>query len=327
MNMRLIVFLGCLWVLSASSPAAGIVSDLYQAAVPVPDHSEAGLDAAYQAAMKQVLVRVTGRRTASQDPVFAPLSVNARRYLQQYKAAQGNQLFVAFDGAAIERWLAQNGLPIWGRERPTTAVLLAVASNGGVVLTRADQSELKRSLELTAQARGIVLIWPTTEQLQRAGIGYSSLAANPAMTFSDAGRALGADGVLVGRASDASGSATVRWTHVFQAHSSEFSGAQEGANHAADTYAALFATSGGVSAVVVEISGVEDLASYAAIQGYLESLTLVSRVTVVGFQADTAKFQVIARGGAEALQRALALEPRLGGLSSDLGVIRFRFNR
>ena len=35
--------------------------------------------------MKTVLVRVTGRRSADEDPALAPLIGNARRYVQQYR--------------------------------------------------------------------------------------------------------------------------------------------------------------------------------------------------------------------------------------------------
>ena len=101
-------------------------AELYQATVPVADRSEASQAAAFEAALKIVLVRVTGRRAAEEDPALAPLVANARRYVQQYRAAPDNQLWVAFDSAAIDRWLTQNDQPIWGRERPSTYVWLAV---------------------------------------------------------------------------------------------------------------------------------------------------------------------------------------------------------
>jgi len=74
--------------------------------------------------MKIVLVRVTGRRSAADDPALAPLVGNARRYVQQYRGTPDNQVWVSFDGPAIERWLTQNGQPLWGHERPTTFVWL-----------------------------------------------------------------------------------------------------------------------------------------------------------------------------------------------------------
>ena len=57
---------------------------------------------------------------------------------------------------------------------------------------------------------------------------------------------MGSDGVLIGRASGAAANANVRWTHLFQDRSSEYSGTLEGVNRAADMYAGLFAASGGL---------------------------------------------------------------------------------
>ena len=85
--------------------------------MPFADRCETAPSAAYQAAMKIVLVRVTGRRTADEDPALAPLVGSARRYVQQYRAAPDQQLWVAFDGPALERWLTQNNQPVWGPER------------------------------------------------------------------------------------------------------------------------------------------------------------------------------------------------------------------
>ena len=93
---------------------------MYQAMTPVAERSEAAQTAAFQNAMKTVLIRVTGRRNADEDPALSPLVSNARRYVQQYRPAPDGQLWVTFDGAAIERWLTQNGQPLWGHERPTT---------------------------------------------------------------------------------------------------------------------------------------------------------------------------------------------------------------
>ena len=102
--------------------------------------------------MKIVLVRVTGRRTAEEDPALAPLLSNARRYVQQCRTAPGNQLWLAFDSAAIERWLTQNGQPLWGRERPSTFVWLAVQTGPqtGTVITSEDGSELKAAIDAAA---------------------------------------------------------------------------------------------------------------------------------------------------------------------------------
>jgi hypothetical protein len=317
--------------LAALAPRVGLgasFADLYQAAVPVTDHSENGMSAAFQSALKIVLIRVTGRRSAAQDPALAPLIGNARRYMQQYRAGAGNQVWVSFDGAALERWLAQNGQPLWGKDRPATAAWVGVPNGkgSGSVLTREDASELKHSLDLEASVRGIALIWPGAAEVQRTGVTFSNLTQGPATAFVEPSKRLGADGVLVGRVVE--GGAGVRWTFLYKGRSAEFSGAAEGVDRAADAYAGLFAASGESTSVPIEVTGVGDLQTYAGIQNYLESLTLISRVDVAGFDNDTMRLRVVARGGSEAVQRALSQDSRLESSNgAEPGILRFHVRR
>lgn len=305
-------------------------ADLFQATAPVTDRSDSAQAAAFQTALKMVLVRVTGRRTADEDPVFAPLVNNARRYVQQYSATADNQLRVSFDGGAIERWLAQNGQPLWGRERPSTFVWLTMQGGpqGGTVATAEDMSELKLAIDAAANARGIPLQWPSAAQLQRDHLDYGSLLGAPSATLVDAAHRLGSDGVLIGRANNATAAASVRWTHLFEDRSSEFSGATEGVNRAADLYAGLFAASGALAPLDMEVSGVVDLHDYASVQTYLESLTSISHVSVQSLAGDTVRFRLTTRGGVESLQHMLALGGRLQPLpSGEDGVQRFQLHR
>lgn len=319
----LAVFLAAAWTAPAPSRAA-VVPDLYQAAVPAADRSEAGLGAAFEAALRQVLVKVTGRRAAALDPALAPLLASARRYMQQYRAGSGNQIWVAFDGPALERWLAQNGQPSWGKDRPVTLVLLAVpdARGGGSVTGRDDNSDLKRALDQQASSRGILLMWPTAADLARLGVSYDRLMREPGSTFADSGKRLGAGGVLIGRA-DARPGTGIRWLFLFQGRSAEYSGADEGVQRVADTYASLYAATGASIPVDFDVTGVGSLQTYAAVQAYLESLTQVSRIDVTGFDADTMHLRVVARGGLEPLQRVFAQDGRLQ-VEPGSGVPRFR---
>ncbi len=317
-----LLFAGLPWV-----PArAVVVSDLFQASVPVTDRTEAGVSTAFSAALRQVLVKMTGRRSAAADPVFAPLLASARRYMQQYRSGTGNQIWVAFDGAALERWLVQNGQPSWGRDRPVTLMWVGVADRkgGGKVLTREDDTDLRHALDAQAASRGIPLLWPSAADVQRQGVSYDSLAQGPGSALADSAKRLGASGVLIGRASDAKPGSPIRWVFLFQGRSSEYSGADEGLERVADTYADLYAASGDSMPVDLDVTGVANLAIYAAVQNYLESLTQVSRVGVTGFDADTMHLRVAARGGLAPLRRVIAEDRRLIEEPGIGGVPRFR---
>jgi uncharacterized protein len=315
----------CLTQLSFSLTRA----EMYQVTVPVADRSEAAQAAAFQAAMRAVLVRVTGRRSVDDEPGFQPLLANARRYVQQYRAAGEGQLWVALDGPAIERWLTQNGQPLWGHERPTTLVLLAVQSGGaGSVITTEDSSELKTAIDAAAAARGLPLVWPSASELQKYHVDFAAVYQGAPATLADMGRRLGTDGLLIGRANGPGVNATVRWLHVFQSNSSESSGALEGVNRAADLYAGLFAASGSLVPVSIEVVGVTDLREYASLETYLESLTFISHVSVESLGGGTIRFRLATRGGIEPLQRALSLNGRLQPIAAgENGIQRFQLHR
>jgi uncharacterized protein len=306
-------------------------AEMYQATAPVADRSEAAQTAAFQSAMKIVLIRVTGRRNADEDPALSSLVSNARRYVQQYRAAPDSQLWVAFDGPAIERWLTQNGQPLWGHDRPTTLVLLGVqtgAQSGSVVATE-DSSDLKSAIDAAAAARGLPLVWPSAAELQKFHIDYAAVSTGSPSTFAEIGRRMGSDGVLIGRASSASANANIRWTHLFQDRSSEYSGTLEGVNRAADLYAGMFAASGAALPVDIEVSGLNDLRDYASLESYLESLTsIILHVSVESLSGDTVRFRLSTRGGLDSLQRALSLNGRLQPAApGENGIQRFQLHR
>jgi uncharacterized protein len=313
--------------LAEASPALTRV-ELYQGLAPLADRSEASQEGAFQAAMRAVLVKVTGKRSADQDPALAPLVSNARRYVQQYRAAPDSQILVAFDGAAIDRWLTQNNQPLWGRERPTTIVWLTAQTGPqtGSVITAEDTSELKLAIDAAATLRGAPVVWPSAADLSRNHLDYAGTVSASAGTLADVGHRLGGDGTLIGRANGPTNTAVVRWTFLYQDHNSEFSGpAAEGIHRAADTYAGQYAVTGVLAPVEIEVTGIADLKDYASVQSYLESLSFVSHVDVESLSGDTVRFRLTTRGGAESLH-ALALGGHLQPIAAagENGMQRFQ---
>jgi uncharacterized protein len=313
----------------ANAASALTRAEMYQATSPLADRSEAAQTAAFQNAMRMVLIRVTGHRSVEEDQALAPLISNARRYVQQTRPAADSQLWVSFDGPAIERWLTQNGQPLWGRERPTTLVLLAVASGAqsGSLVTADDVSELKTAIDAEAVARGIPLLWPSGAEAARYHLDFGTINSASPLTLAEAGRHWGADGVLIGHASGGGANANIRWVHLFQDRSSEYSGTLEGVNGAADLYATLFAASGGLVAVDIEVAGLSDIRDYASVEAYLESLTFISHVSVESLSGDTVRFRLATRGAADSLQRALSLNGRLQPVApGENGIQRFQLH-
>lgn len=183
---------------------------------------------------------------------------------------------------------------------------------------------MKAAIDAAAALRGVPLLWPSAADVQKNRLDYAGINGAGPSSLADIGRRLGGEGVLIGRASNTSATANVRWTHLFQDRTSEFSGTTEGVDRTADLYAELFAASGNLAPIDIEVTGLSDLRDYASVETYLESLTFISHVSVVALTGDTIRFRLATRGGAESLQRTLSLNGRLQPIAAgDNGIQRF----
>jgi hypothetical protein len=118
----------------------------------------------------------------------------------------------------------------------------------------------------------------------------------------------GGDAVLVGRGDASSGSGQLQWTLHTNFSSESWSGPlAAGINGAVDTMASV---QGGSLAQTeasarVEIEGVTTLADYANVERMLESIPGVRRANVSAASGNAVMFDVVARGGGDAISHAL----------------------
>jgi len=307
------LLLGCICgtaLLAATPVFAVTVPDLYEVTLPADN----GRDSAFVDALKAVAVRVSGQRDAGSR--LGGATANPRQYVQRFGVTADNQLQVGFDGAAIDRLLNDVGLPIWGRERPSTLVLLTVeAPDGSARWIDSRTATAERDLVAkAARQRGLPLIWPESDA--------SLPAANAPAELLQLATSYNANATLYGKArSDGAGGYIVRWSLVSQDGASEASGTlEEGVNLAADTFARVYAASGtSLDNVVVEVSGINNLNAYASTLNYLEAMTLVRAVSVENLMGETLRFKLAVRGDVATLRRALALDNRLVPLAQGEG--------
>ncbi|HEX2492601.1 MAG TPA: DUF2066 domain-containing protein [Steroidobacter sp.] len=297
---------------------AAALPDLYETEQPVV----ASREAAFQEALKTVLVRVSGRREAPAR-LGGELS-NPRKYVQRFGFTSSNVLQVGFDSVSIDKLLSDAGLPIWGRERPATLVALAVEEADGTAHWVGAQSAVaeRAAIDRAAYERGLPLVWLADSQ-------QAQLESSPEALL-EAARRQGANATLLGRQRGDS----VRWTLISGDGASEVvGGLADGVHLAADLFARVFAAAGStLTTVFVDVAGVSDLDAYASTLNYLESITLVRGLAVEQVAGDVLRFRLAVRGGADTLRRSIALDNRLLPLaqaqSSAAGErLSFRFNR
>jgi hypothetical protein len=297
-------------VVLAAPAQAEPVDDLYSVTVPYDGQNET----AFRAGMRDILVRVTGRRDAPELENLAPLVTQAARYVVSFRRAAGNMLAVSYDGRAIENAVDASGLAFWGSERPVTLVWLAVDRGGGrrALVQADDSSEERARVEAQAARRGLPLVWPgagddLVRALQQAWSGDHA-------ALIDAARRYGADGVLVGRARQSGAGMAVEWSFAAAGLQATSAGELEaGPELAAERYASLYASQGAGQRTeqLVTVTGIGSLDGYAAALRTLARLAPVRGVAVDEVTPQAVSFLVNVRGDPDALRQAILRDGRL----------------
>ena len=299
--------------IAALAPFAGAASlgDMYSVTVPVTGQGESAQQAAFRDAMRDILVRATGRRDAADLESLAPLVAQAGRYVLSFRRAAGGQLAVSFDGATIENAVDAAGLPFWGPDRPSTLVWLALDRGGRRSLAAAGSDERQR-VEHAAARRGIPLVWPGSgDDLDR---GLQQAWSGNHEPLMNAARRYGADGVLIGRAVITTSGQTVDWTFSSAGLSAETRGDLDaGPDLAADRYASAYASRNAGQRVeqIVTVTGIDTLEAYASALRSLGRLPLVRGVAVDEVTPDAVSFALTVRGDPDALRQAIRREGQL----------------
>jgi hypothetical protein len=271
--------------------------------------------AALQEALRQVLVRATGRRDAAEDPALAPLVNDAPKYVQSYATGPRGEQQVVFDGAVLEQALGAAGRSLWDKTRPFTLVALAPPRN------RAAMDAARAELERAASDRGLPV---SLVPLPLDDASGTPLAADALLT---AAERYGADELLVGRGDGSAADSELQWTLYTRGTSSSWSGLLATAiDHTVDYLVPQqgAATSQAEAVVRVQIEGVTTLADYAATQRLLQSAPGVRRANISAADASSVSYEVAVRGGAAGLEQGLTGAARLVRVSGAALVYRYQ---
>jgi uncharacterized protein len=299
--------------IAALAPHANAASlgDMYSVTVPVTGQGEAGQQAAFREALRDILIRATGRRDAADLESLAPMVAQAGRHVVSFRRAAGNQLAVTFDGSTIENAIDAAGLPFWGPDRPLTLVWLAVDRGGRrSLIGSASTGDERQRIERAAARRGIPLAWPGAgDDLGRA---LQQVWSADHESLVNAARRYGADGVLIGRAvAGAAGQSIVEWTFTSAGLSAETRGdLDSGPDLAADRYSSAYASRNAGQRVeqIVTVTGIDTLEAYASALRALGRLPLVRGVAVDEVTPDAVSFALTVRGDPDALRQAIRRE-------------------
>jgi hypothetical protein len=304
-----------------ATATAGTVNGLYRAIVDTPKDAAVPLQGAFDAALDEVLVKVTGLPDAA--TARTALFPNPGALVQQYRMLPEQQVRVDFDPVAVRKVLDAAGLPVWGAERPLVAVWLAVDTGGGrryIVSGGAamdgagsDKSaqgldDLRQTVIDSADKRGLPAVLPLVDGADLAAISFADLWGDFTGPVAVASERYAAEAILIGRTrSFDPDDGGVRWTLAAGDEQIAWQGTvASGPAEAASFLARRLATyADSAGSVLVRVTNVDSLAKYGQLNKYLRSLSIVEQAGVVRVTGDSVEFELVVRGDSGRLARAL----------------------
>lgn len=315
------------WVVLLSLACCGLaaaveVPTLYTAEVPFDREAEDPRSDAYQAALVEILLRVSGPGLADNELAVAELFPNPASYVTQFRPGADDTLWVSFDGQAIERVLRNSGQTFWGADRPLTLVWLAVDWGQGTrEIIAADDPDRtqhqsrsidrnrmirERLLEI-AQRRGLPIAFPLLDTTDLQSVTFTDIWGGFDEAVIDASERYDASSILIGRIRPGT-SQRDRWSYYFSGMETPLGGSPEAVlGQVADLLAAEFAIAGDapVETVTLNVSGVVSVEAYADVQAVLNDIGLIEGFVINEVSGDRVTYRVDVRGGADRLGRAL----------------------
>ena len=318
--------------------------DLYRVEVLVASQSAGERERAAREALRELVVRVSGDRSALEQPTIEEAASRAQDFVYEFNYAPSpetltrdgrelpaSRLILKFSPVEIERLLRRAELAFWPARRPSVLVWL-VARNREEGLHRVTDSELRAQLRRHAQARGLPLILPLDDLEDRLALTPRQVWAWDEESVRKASERYAPDAILIGRYSPTSeGGLRSDWqlyhslgNPSFDLRSQDLEQLMTGAidrvaDHFVERYA-IVPREEGPGDIVMQIGGILDFGDYKSVERYLEDLAMVRRMEFVSLDRERLTLRLVTEGELASListlerDRRLALSPRSGRL-------------
>ena len=240
------------------------------------------------------------------------------------------RLWVKFDENSLNGALRGLGVPVWGWERPSTLIWLAISDQEGRRLLGLEEgAEYIDVLEQRARQRGIALLHPLLDLDDTSMLRASDLWGGFREPVLNASSRYQADTILaITLDSPVPGIWEANWTMYLDGQMARWNSESdlveavldEGIDNLADVLAAQYTPAvivDGVNRVRLSVSDIFSVDQYARVLSYLGSLNSVSDVEVVQVESGRVIFMLQAHGGQLAVNQAIELGRILEPITSQ----------
>ena len=327
-------FFSLLLVLLILSPLqsvrAVVIDELYTVALPVADQTTGLRLEAFESAFGLVLIKVSGSNEAEKNPAISRLAKNSSRYVKQFSYenrpgidAEGGatkvlHLKVNFDQQLIERLLRKHNFPVWGRERPSSLLLINSQSDGVVQIVTGDSApKIVELLDAAALNMGVPTLLPLMDLEDMSQVDVSDVTSRHFKVINNMATRYGPDAIVVGEiikldSDNWQGAWEVRFTEqIFKwRHKAATQQAviDQLIAHLASVLALEYALEdhqGNEQELLLKVSSMPSINHLISVQKYLASLNAVESVRVSLISKEEVTFHLKLRNSAEDLQRLI----------------------
>lgn len=331
------VSIACLLLLALPAWSARTVDVYADSAVLAEDASGQDEDEAVREALARVLIRATGEADIARAGRAEPLLRNAADYLSTFRFQSSDTLLtnvlgesvptkrmvMQFDQQAIEQWLVNQRLPVWGTRRPEVLLWLGDRLQGqDRILTDGDNHDLAVALRNRLEERGLPVLLPIMDLTDTLNVSFTDVYGLFTTDIEAASERYPSDAIAVGRLAQQGGAYQADVVFLMRDSRERLqvsadteaqlvqAVADELSDRIAEQYAVLRdpAMSGQLA---LRVNNVSELAALAAVEAYLESLNVVSGITLRQVAADSVQFDLEVSGDRNQLRDVLALDRRI----------------
>ncbi|MFQ3231055.1 DUF2066 domain-containing protein [Reinekea sp.] len=327
----------CLVYMSGMSIAATDV-ELYRSTVVVSLNANNSEQAdAIEKAFTTTLVKVSGLKTVVENPEIAKSLKLGERYLSSFRFIESSQFFtnvlgekiptkamvLDFDQKLINDLLVANRLPVWGVKRPEVLVWMADRiNNQDHILADSEESHLANTLLAEANLRGIPIVLPIMDLSDTLNISFADVYGLFSTDIEYASTRYEPEAILAGRLSKSNDKYQADWLMLFKGERLRLptvtgtltevteSGIDLVAQRLSEQYAFVLDPNqlGNVS---VKIEDVSNAKTFAAIERYLKSINMITKLKVLSIAESTIIFDVEISGDRNQFSDLLSLDKKL----------------
>ena len=327
-SAKILVFVSILFVFNQASAVR--IASLYDVQIPVVNESAEVRKQAFDQGIDEVFIRISGDSIVMDKLKRPPSSRYVKQFSYEPVAASAtntgsnkdsnqdgevltHRLKIHYNGRLMEKYLLDNGFPVWGEYRPEVVVWLVVRDGRNeYVLKKSDQSLLKTAAAEALSRRGIPVSWPLYDKKDKKALNTADIRGGFKEPVLNASRRYSTGPALTGSMIWNGKQWQSGWSLFVEAEANHWNLDEvdhiplinKTVDQAADVLGAFFAVHNAANnqqAVVIQldIQAVNSIEQYRYVENYLSGLSAVESVKPFKVDGQRAVFEVSLRSNEE----------------------------